>query len=116
MLIPMENNKMQNSWEGPVEVLEEVNDCTYVKRPPTKVVGTHMNRLKAYHSREPMVNMICSVEGETEASYLIDLTAECQSHWLLLNIEVCRRLKLAEKSEVMSALQAYKQVFSSKDS
>ncbi|XP_065426955.1 uncharacterized protein LOC135976185 [Chrysemys picta bellii] len=117
VLGPAKKFKMQNSWEGPFEVVEVANEDTYkVKKPLDDAVPqlVHVNRLKAYHSRAAEVNMICCVEGETEAHPLTDLMAECQDGSSLESIEICSELTPLERREALSTLQKYSEVFSNK--
>lgn len=93
------------------------NEDTYqVKKPLDDALPqlVHVNRLKVYHNREAIVNMICCMEGETEAHPFIDLMAECQEGSTMGSVEICNELTPAERGEVLSVLQGYSEVFSNK--
>lgn len=73
-----------------------------------------MSRLRACHCRETIINLDCGVEGETEACHLIAFMARCQDNYTLENIEIYIKLSPVERAEILSVLQRYKQLFSSK--
>lgn len=104
---------MQNSWEGLLEVIEVDEDTYHVKKSHGNAVPhlVHVNRLKAYHSRDDRVN-ICCADGEMEACCLFELMAERQTDSTLESIDTCSALTPSERAELLSVLQEHKEVFS----
>ena len=71
VLIPMKTSKLSAAWEGPGRIVRKISDVNYVVELPghrKSVRMYHVNMLKPYMSREPMVNMVIINDTSNEES------------------------------------------------
>ena len=71
VLIPMKTSKLSAAWEGPGRIVRKVSDVNYVVELPghrKSMRMYHVNMLKPYISREPMVNMVIINDTSNEES------------------------------------------------
>ncbi|XP_075056495.1 uncharacterized protein LOC142142509 [Mixophyes fleayi] len=91
VLVPMRQNKLQASWEGPFLIVQRINDVNYVVardegRKRHRVY--HVNMIKAYHERGVSVLAVCSLpEEDQEPDPLLDLVASAKSGRSLENTQ-----------------------------